>query len=75
MDLQYSYEFFELMESINSVVDFIHGNVGFKIVGWYKLGIINDRSLVSNNGNIISINRNYSKNIQVDNDEINFRVI
>ena len=63
------------MESIDIVVDFIHGNGGFKIIGWYKFGLINDRSFVSNNGNISSRNRNYSKNIQVNNGEINFHVI
>ena len=32
VDLQYSDEFLELMESIDIVVDFIHWNGGFKII-------------------------------------------
>ena len=75
VDLQYSDEFLELRESIDSVVDFIHENSGFLIIGWYKCGLINNRSLVSNNGNISIRNRNYSKNIQVDKGELNYRVI
>ena len=74
-DLQHTNDFFEFMERIDSVVEFIHRNGGFTMIGWYKPVIINYSSLVSNNGNIRIRNRNYSKNIQVDNGEINFHMI
>ena len=55
---------------MNRVYDTING--GFTII---EHGLIYDRSLVYNNGNISSSNRNDIKNIQVDNGEINFRLI
>ena len=34
--VQFTDEFFEIMDRIEDVVDYIHDNGGFTIVGWYK---------------------------------------
>ena len=68
------------MDRIKYAVDYIHDNGGFTIVGWYKWGIINDKSLVSqsNSGSICNNNNNNNNNNneshEVDNGEANFHV-
>ena len=73
--LEFTSEFFEIMNHLEQVVDYIHDNGGFTIIGWYKRGVINDRSLCQNNtsaGNNNSSSNNES--IEVDNGQANFHI-
>jgi hypothetical protein len=75
--IQFTAEMFEMMACIDRVLAYIHNNGGFTIIGWYKRGIINDRSLVSNNSNSNSNNnnnRNENENMKVDSGEIHFHI-
>ena len=60
--------FFDILTCIDNVVEYINDNGGFTVMGWYKHGVINDRTLVSNtsNGN----DNNNNEDVQVDNGEI-----
>lgn len=66
--LQFTPEFFDLMDSATTIVDAINILCGFIIIGWYKRGVINDRLLVSNNND----RRQQNEAVQVDNGEINY---
>ena len=60
---------------IAQVISYININGGFSVIGWYKWGVINDRSVitVNSNGNQNNSNRNRNNlDIQVDNEEIHF---
>ena len=48
-ELELSEKYFELVESIGHCMDFINANGGFTIVGWYKRGMVNDRTILSLN--------------------------
>lgn len=69
--------YFDLLDNIQDVVDYINSHGGFTVVGWYKRGIINDKTLV--NGNAVNgtsnNNNNGGEDGQVDNGEINYHVI
>ena len=69
--------YFELLDKINQVVDFINRNGGWTVVGWYKRGVINDRALVGSSGNTAGNFSNNSNNedVRVDNGEINYHVV
>mmetsp|Transcript_14699 Transcript_14699/g.27638 ORF Transcript_14699/g.27638 Transcript_14699/m.27638 type:complete len:393 (-) Transcript_14699:1573-2751(-) len=49
--LRTSEAFFEIRESCKAVVDFINRNKGWTVCGWYKRGVINDRTLAGNGDN------------------------
>ena len=73
--LQFTKEFFEIMQQMGEVVDYVHENGGFTIIGWYKRGVINDRSLVSqNNMSTGNMSSNNNESHEVDNGEANFHV-
>ena len=42
--------FFDMMDCMKDCIDLINADGGFTIVGWYRQGLINDRSLEDNNG-------------------------
>ena len=74
--LELSDQFFELEGCISKCIEFINENGGFTVVGWYKRGVINDRSILAvvDNGNNGNMNRNTNSNVdmQVDNGKLNF---
>jgi hypothetical protein len=63
-------EYYCLTDCIEQCIQFVNDNGGFTVTGWYKRGIINDRSIVSNTGNNQTAPNN--PDTQVDNGEINF---
>jgi hypothetical protein len=66
--------FDELDDSIQNGVQHINNNGGFTVIGWYKRGQIQDRTVVIQNSN--DQNSRYgttnNQNTQVDNSEIKF---
>ena len=44
--LQHTDVFFEIMDTVRSVVIYINTNGGFNAIGWYKIGVIPDKMLV-----------------------------
>ena len=38
------------MEAIDDCIGYVNRNGGFTVVGWYKRGVINDKSLVAGAG-------------------------
>ena len=68
-------EFFDLLDRIDRVMDFIRDNGGFTIIGWYKRGLINDRSLVSNANTNNNHGNNGADTVQVDNGDVHFHII
>ena len=44
--LQHTDVFFEIMDTVRSVVIYINTNGGFNVIGWYKIGVIPDKMLV-----------------------------
>jgi len=73
--MQYTEEFFDLLDRIDRVMDFIRDNGGFTIIGWYKRGLINDRSLVSNANTNNNHGNNGADTVQVDNGDVHFHII
>ena len=66
-----------MLTNLENCFQFINDNGGFTVVGWYKRGVINDKSLIDyrkiNNGNGRNTVANYNNNkeyMQVDSGEI-----
>jgi hypothetical protein len=73
--LELSEQYYELEDKIENVIDLINNNGGFTIVGWYKRGIINDRSVltaINNNENGYKQNNTNNPEVQVDNGKLNY---
>ena len=69
-------EYCVLLDHIDRVVQFVNDNGGWSVVGWYKCGVIYDRTLVSNNSSTSgSTNNGNNGGVRVDNGEINYHVI
>ena len=69
-------EYFDLLDCITRAIDYINDHGGFTVVGWYRRGIINDRSLVVSNNNNTNYNQNHNaEDIQVGSGEINYHVV
>ena len=67
--------FFNLQEKIEDGVKMINDNGGFTIIGWYKRGHIQDRTVLVQNANEQNANKynvQTNQNTQVDNSVINF---
>ena len=75
-ELQLSDEYWNLVDKIDSSINHINDNGGFTVIGWYKRGIINDKSIVTGTNHTGSNqggnNSNTNPDIQVDNGEINY---
>lgn len=65
-------EFFELMNCIKKVIKYVNENGGFTVIGWYKRGTINDRTLVNPT---TSNSNNTNDQEQVDAGEVNYRIV
>ena len=44
--LTMSQEYFDVKDAIGNVVELVNNNGGWTFVGWYKFGIITDKSLL-----------------------------
>ena len=60
-------DYFNIVEAIQNVVGYINTNRGFRAIGWYKHGTINDRTPVENNNN--------NADNEVNGSEINYRIV
>ena len=67
-------EFFEILDSIDNVIQLINDNDGFTVIGWYKRGVINDRSLVTK-GNGTGNNGNTKEEVQVQSGDVNYHIV
>jgi hypothetical protein len=66
--------YFQLLDDIQEVVTYINTKGGFTVSGWYKRGLINDKTLVegatpTNNNNV------NNENAQVESGEINYHIV
>jgi len=66
-------EFHKLMICIQDVVKFVNENGGFTVIGWYKRGTINDRTLVNSTAGPSNFSANEQE--QVDAGDVNYRII
>jgi hypothetical protein len=72
--LQFTDEFFSLEDCIQDVLNYIHDNGGFTIIGWYKRGEINDRSLVTDGTNQNNNYNNNDENVRVGSGTVSYHV-
>jgi hypothetical protein len=73
----YTDEFFQLLDKLEQVLSLIHMNGGFTVAGWYKRGMINDKTLVSQSIPVSTMNNNNNNNnesVQVDNGDVNIHI-
>lgn len=71
----------KMLLSVKRCIEFINENGGFTVVGWYKRGVINDKSLLAsrnpngtvggNSGN----NKNNEEDVHVDAGEISYHIV
>ena len=71
-----------MVTALENCIQFINDNGGFTVVGWYKRGVINDKSLIGsrkfNNANGGNTAVNYNTNeedMQVDSGEIIYDIV
>ena len=73
--LQFTDAFFKMEDTVNSIVNLVNRNGGFTVIGWYKRGVINDKSLVSKSAGSNTFNsNNANETVQVDNGEVTFHI-
>ena len=75
--LQMTTEMFEIEDKMQNVINFIHNQIGkFTVIGWYKRGVISDRSMLSdsNTNNTSSYGNNNILTNQVDNGDLSFHI-
>ena len=68
-------KFYDLQERVENGVKMINENGGFSIIGWYKRGKIQDRTVLVQNANDQNASKygtQTNQNAQVDNSQINF---
>ena len=66
--------FFDMMESVEKCIEIINNDGGFTIVGWYRRGFINDRSLDNEAENRIH-NQNNNNDLQIGSSNMMFHVV
>ena len=74
--------YMELIESITNCIDLINENGGFTVIGWYKKGLINDKSMIAaKNTGVGTVsgsnnnNTNVDEDIQVESGEISYHIV
>ena len=72
--LQVTAAFFAMCECMKNCIDLINENGGFTIVGWYKRGVISDKSLISQDKNTIGYNTTESDS-QIDSGDICYHIV
>ena len=71
--LQMTDAFFEISSAVENVANYVNDNGGWTIIGWYKRGVINDKTLTNNEGQDTR-NNNVQTN-EVDNGELTFHIV
>lgn len=71
--LQMTDEYWNMIDAIEEVVNDVNDNGGWTVIGWYKRGLINDQSMVSDETNNIRNNNTQNEN-QVANGLINYHI-
>jgi hypothetical protein len=56
----------DIEDAIEDVVDHVNGNGGWTVVGWYKRGVINDRSLLEMKSNATNANVSNNSNVHME---------
>ena len=67
--------FDRLEQSIENGIDLINENGGFTVIGWYKRGQVQDRTVLvqtSNDSNAGKFGVSNPQNVQVDNSQIKY---
>ena len=71
-----------MLTDLENCIELINDNGGLTVVGWYKRGVINDKSIISpqkiNNANCGNTASNYNTNkrdMQVESGEISYHII
>ena len=73
--LQISHAFYAMCDSMKSCINLINQNGGFTVVGWYKRGVISDKSLISQDKNTIGYNSTTEADAQIDSGEICYHIV
>lgn len=77
--LQLTEAFINMYESMERCIDLINSNGGFTVVGWYKRGVINDKSLIATNSIANGTTNNTSftntDDVQVDSGDISYHIV
>ena len=66
--LTMSEEYFNIEDAIRHVVDLVNNNGGWTVVGWYKCGVINDKSL-------LDLPPSNSVSTEVTSGQINYHIV
>ena len=71
-----------MFTAMEECVSLVNNNGGFTVVGWYKRGVINDKSLISScnisNSGSSGVNPNFNStevDVQVDSGEISYHIV
>ena len=64
-----------MLESIQGCIPLINDNDGFTVVGWYKRGIINDKSLISQDKNTVGYSNTTDTESQIDSGDISSHIV
>ena len=69
--LRSSESFWDIEDQIEKVIKYVNSNLGWTVIGWYKRGVINDKSLLSSTTNHTM---NNNENTEVGSGKVNFHV-
>ena len=72
--LQISHAFYAMCDSMKSCINLINQNGGFTVVGWYKRGVISDKSLILQDRNTIGYNTTEA-DATIDSGEICYHIV
>ena len=68
----------DIRTAARSVIDLVNQNGGFTVTGWYKRGVINDRTMLdgttNRNTNTAANRGSTNENLQVDNGDVNYHI-
>ena len=67
-----------MYESMERCIELINNNGGFTVVGWYKRGVINDKSMITTNANANTSNNpslNNNDDVQIDSGDISYHIV
>ena len=67
-------QYWNLEDSIETVIDYINKNDGLTTVGWYTHGLINDQSIIAGSDNNQRNAQTKNNENQVDGGPINYRL-
>ena len=76
--LQLTEAFIHMFEAMERCIQLINSNGGFTVVGWYKRGVINDKSLITarnlSNTSNAALNTT-EEDLHVDSGEISYHIV